>query len=101
MVFTPSPLLLKLLYNRGSLHNLPDQQGVAFSIKNLLDTVQLTGVEQVSIGGVVVPAAAIQLELAGGAVRLASSLGPEPGQALELAVGQGLTFMLATAPLPE
>ncbi|WP_317172161.1 hypothetical protein [Hymenobacter sp. BRD67] len=27
MIFTPSPMLLKLLYNRGSLHNLPEGQG--------------------------------------------------------------------------
>lgn len=48
MVFTPSPMLLKLLYTRGSLHNQPDGAGVAFSIKNRLDTVRLTGVQQVS-----------------------------------------------------
>ena len=33
MVFTPSPMLLKLLYTRGSLHNLPQDAGVAFSIQ--------------------------------------------------------------------
>ncbi|NML66063.1 hydroxymethylglutaryl-CoA reductase [Hymenobacter sp. RP-2-7] len=99
MVFTPSPLLLKLLYNRGSLHNLPDQQGVAFRIKNRLDTVCLTGVEEVRIGSQVVPASAIELDL-DGERRPATSLGPAAGQALELPVGQELTFVLATPPLP-
>ena len=102
MVFTPSPLLLKLLYNRGSLHNLPDQAGVAFSIKNRLDTVRLTGVEQVQLGSLVVPASAITLDPgAGAAPRPAASLGAAAGQALELPVGQGLTFQLAVPPLPE
>ena len=52
MVFTPSPMLLKLLYTRGSLHNLPQNAGVAFSIKNRLDTVSVTGFKQVQIGDV-------------------------------------------------
>ncbi|WP_232341453.1 hydroxymethylglutaryl-CoA reductase [Hymenobacter ginkgonis] len=93
-------MLLKLLYNRGSLHNLPDGQGVAFSIKNRLDTVHLTGVGHVAIGGVVVPPEHIQLDLGGGERRLATSLGAA-GQALELAVGQVVSFVLDTASLPE
>ena len=94
-------MLLKLLYNRGSLHNLPDGQGVAFSIKNRLDTVRLTGVKQVKIGDVTVPADHIQLDLGGGDLRPATGIGPAEGQALELAVGQGLTFLLATPALAE
>jgi hydroxymethylglutaryl-CoA reductase (NADPH) len=100
MVFTPSPMLLKLLYNRGSLHNLPDGQGVAFSIKNRLDTVRLTAIGHVKVGGTVVTAEHITLDLGGGELRPAASLGAD-GQAVELAVGQGLTFVLATETLAE
>ena len=100
MVFTPSPMLLKLLYNRGSLHNLPEQRGVAFSLKNRLDTVRLTGIEHIKIGGQVVPASASALDLGGGELRPATSLGPGAGQTLALPVGQELTFVLAMPPLP-
>ncbi|MFD1467712.1 hydroxymethylglutaryl-CoA reductase [Hymenobacter caeli] len=101
MVFTPSPMLLKLLYTRGSLHNLPDGQGVAFSIKNRLDTVNITGLRQVQVGDVVVPAAQVTLDLGNGETRPAAGLGPAEGQALALPVGRALTFALATPPLPE
>ncbi len=100
MVFTPSPLLLKLLYTRGSLHNRPEGAGVAFSIKNRLDTVRLTGVRQVRLGAQVVPADKIKLDLGGGEVLAATQLGPEK-QAIDLPVGRALTFLLDTAPLPE
>jgi hydroxymethylglutaryl-CoA reductase (NADPH) len=97
MVFTPSPMLLKLLYTRGSLHNQPDGAGVAFSIKNRLDTVQLTSVKQVQLDDVVVPTASIRLDLGGGDVRPATALGADGP--LNLPVGQVLTFLLATPPL--
>jgi len=97
MLFTPSPMLLKLLYTRGSLHNQPDGAGVAFSIKNRLDTVRLLDVQQVQLDDMVVPAASIQLDLGGGDVRPADALGATGG--LELPVGQALTFQLATPPL--
>jgi hydroxymethylglutaryl-CoA reductase (NADPH) len=100
MVFTPSPLLLKLLYTRGSLHNRPEGAGVAFSIKNRLDTVRLTGVRQVRLGGQVVPADKIKLDLGGGEVLAATDLSAE-AQALELPVGRALTFLLDMPPLPE
>jgi hydroxymethylglutaryl-CoA reductase (NADPH) len=100
MVFTPSPLLLKLLYTRGSLHNRPEGTGVAFSIKNRLDTVRLTGVRQVRLGEEVVSADKIKLDLGSGEVVAASQLGPE-GRAIDLPVGRALTFLLDTAPLPE
>lgn len=100
MVFTPSPMLLKLLYNRGSLHNLPEGQGVAFSIKNRLDTVRLTGLRQVTLGAVVVPASHVRLDLGGGDVRPATSLG-EGAQAVELLVGHSATFLLDTPALAE
>jgi len=93
-------MLLKLLYNRGSLHNLPDGQGVAFSIKNRLDTVALTKLTQVKIGAVVVPAARIQLDLGGGEVRAGASVGAG-AQAIELPVGRTLTFLLAMPALAE
>ena len=41
-------MLLKLLYTRGSLHNTPN--GVAFSLKNRLDTVRLTSFGGVRVG---------------------------------------------------
>lgn len=102
MVFTPSPMLLKLLYTRGSLHNLPDGRGVAFSIKNRLDTVRLTGVERVQIGEAVVEADRIRLDLGNGEQRPAASLGAADGQSLELPVGRALGFVLeGAAPLPQ
>jgi hydroxymethylglutaryl-CoA reductase (NADPH) len=97
MLFTPSPMLLKLLYTRGSLHNRPEGEGVAFSIKNRLDTVRLTSVQQVQLDDVVVPAAGVRLDLGGGDVRLAESLGADGP--LNLQVGQVLTFLLDTSPL--
>jgi len=100
MVFTPSPMLLKLLYNRGSLHNLPEGQGVAFSIKNRLDTVRVTGVGQVVIGERVVPASHIRLDLGGGDERAGTAVSAN-GAAIELPVGRVITFVLDTAPLPE
>ncbi|RZK29434.1 MAG: hydroxymethylglutaryl-CoA reductase, partial [Hymenobacter sp.] len=100
MVFTPSPMLLKLLYNRGSLHNLPEGKGVAFSIKNRLDTVRLTGLRQVKLGSLVVPATHIQLDLGGGDVRPSSSFQAE-GQSIELPVGHTITFLLDTPALAE
>ncbi|MGI4870175.1 MAG: hydroxymethylglutaryl-CoA reductase [Janthinobacterium lividum] len=89
-------MLLKLLYNRGSLHNLPDGQGVAFSIKNRLDTVSLTGVAHVKIGDVLVPAEKIRLDLGDGDVRPAMGTPP-----IELPVGRTLTFVLDTPALAE
>jgi hydroxymethylglutaryl-CoA reductase (NADPH) len=99
MVFTPSPLLLKLLYTRGSLHNRPEGAGVAFSIKNRLDTVRLTGVRQVRLGGQVVPAEGIKLDLGNGEVLEGSSINTQ--HSIELPVGRALTFWLAMPPLPE
>nr|WP_317129618.1 hydroxymethylglutaryl-CoA reductase [Hymenobacter setariae] len=90
-------MLLKLLYTRGSLHNQPDGAGVAFSIKNRLDTVRLMKVEQVRLDDTVVPAANIRLDLGGGDIRPATDLGADGS--LNLPVGQVLTFSLATPPL--
>jgi hydroxymethylglutaryl-CoA reductase (NADPH) len=99
MVYTPSPMLLKLLYTRGSLRNLPDGTGVAFSIKNRLDTVRLTGMQQVQVDELVVPAANIRLDLGGGDVRPAAEV--DATQSIELPVGQSLTFLLDMPALPE
>ncbi|AMR29802.1 hydroxymethylglutaryl-CoA reductase [Hymenobacter psoromatis] len=99
-MFTPSPMLLKLLYNRGSLRNLPEGQGVAFSIKNRLDTARLTGLRQVRIGEVIVPATHIQLDLGGSERRPGASLDAD-SQAIELPVGRTITFVLATPALAE
>jgi len=81
------------------LRNLPDDQGVSFSIKNCLDTVRLTGMWQVTIGQLVVLAEHIKLDF-GGELRAAASLGTQD-QAVELAVGQELTFLLSTKALAE
>ena len=98
MAFTPSPLLLKLLYNRGSLRNLPAGQGVAFSIKNRLDTARLTGLRQVTLGSVVVPASHIRLDLGGGELRDSADIDAD-SQAIELPVGRVITFLLSTPAL--
>jgi hydroxymethylglutaryl-CoA reductase (NADPH) len=100
MVFTPSPMLLKLLYNRGSLHNLPEGKGVAFSIKNRLDTVHLTGLRQVKLGTVEVPATHVQLDLGGGELRAGTDLDAD-SQKIELPVGRTITFLLDTPALAE
>jgi hydroxymethylglutaryl-CoA reductase (NADPH) len=97
MLFTPSPMLLKLLYTRGSLHNQPDGEGVAFSIKNRLDNVRLISVQQVQLDEVVVSATSVRLDIGGGEVRPAAALGAD--EPLNLPVGQVLTFLLDTPPL--
>ncbi|WP_229725286.1 hydroxymethylglutaryl-CoA reductase [Hymenobacter baengnokdamensis] len=93
-------MLLKLLYNRGSLHNLPEGRGVAFSIKNRLDTVRLTGLKQVKIGEVVVLDTRIQLDLGNGDLRAGTALDADK-QAIELPVGRTITFVLDMPALPE
>ena len=93
-------MLLKLLYNRGSLHNLSEGQGVAFSIKNRLDTARLIGLTQVKLGEVVVPATRIKLDLGEGDTRPGTSLGAA-GQSIELPVGRTITFVLDTPALAE
>ncbi|ALD22320.1 hydroxymethylglutaryl-CoA reductase [Hymenobacter sp. DG25A] len=98
MLFTPSPMLLKLLYTRGSLHNTPN--GVAFSIKNRLDTVHLTGIDHVQIGDTKILPEHISLDLGNGDVRPATGLGPD-GLSIEFPVGHSLIFLLETPPLPE
>jgi len=100
MVFTPSPMLLKLLYTRGSLHNLPQNEGVAFSIKNRLDTVTLTGIEKVRIGDTEIPADKIEVDMGGGERRPATAINGN-GQAIELPVGRSLMFVLDTPALKE
>lgn len=100
MIFSPSPALLQLLYTRNSLHNLPQQTGVAFSIKNRLDTVKLTGFKQVQIGAAVVMADKIQLDLGNGERRNATDIDADEG-ALELPLGSSLMFRLDILSLPE
>ena len=100
MVFTPSPMLLKLLYTRGSLHNLPQQGGVAFSIKNRLDNARVTGFRQVKIGDLVIPAEQIQVDLGNGERRPATAIDAD-GLAIELPVGRSLMIVLDCPPLTE
>ncbi|SNC76419.1 3-hydroxy-3-methylglutaryl-coenzyme A reductase [Hymenobacter gelipurpurascens] len=98
MLFTPSPMLLKLLYTRGSLHNTPE--GVAFSIKNRLDTVRITRVEAVVLDGNRIGVEQIALDLGEGDVRPATTFNAD-GAGFTLPVGQSATFHLATEHLPE
>ncbi len=99
MVFTPSPMLLKLLYTRGSLHNQPSG-GVAFSLKNRLDAVRVTGFEQVQVGHITVPADRIAVSLEGEAPRPATAI-DAAAQALDLPVGRSLVLQLEMEALPE
>ncbi|SHI37054.1 3-hydroxy-3-methylglutaryl-coenzyme A reductase [Hymenobacter daecheongensis DSM 21074] len=98
MIFTPSPMLLKLLYTRGSLHNTPE--GVAFSIKNRLDTVHLSRIDYVQLDDVRIGPEQIALDLGEGDVRPAAAFNAD-GAGFALPVGQSATFHLATEPLPE
>ncbi|WP_426489596.1 hydroxymethylglutaryl-CoA reductase [Hymenobacter sp. 102] len=98
MIFTPSPMLLKLLYTRGSLHNTPE--GVAFSIKNRLDTVRITRVEAVVLDGKRIGVEEIALDLGSGDVRPATTFNADAA-GFTLPVGQSATFHLHTAPLKE
>ncbi|UOQ73031.1 hydroxymethylglutaryl-CoA reductase [Hymenobacter cellulosilyticus] len=98
MIFTPSPMLLKLLYTRGSLHNTPE--GVAFSIKNRLDTVRITRIDAVLIDGQRLGVEQIALDLGNGDVRPATVFNADSA-GFELPVGQAATFHLATDKLPE
>ena len=97
MVFTPSPMLLKLLYTRGSLHNLPQNAGVAFSIKNRLDTVRLTGFGRVQIGDVAGFRYEVQ-NLQGRPVRKGTC---RPGQNDVAGMAAGLYLLVTTSPEGE
>ncbi|UOQ53858.1 hydroxymethylglutaryl-CoA reductase [Hymenobacter cellulosivorans] len=98
MIFTPSPMLLKLLYTRGSLHNTPE--GVAFSIKNRLDTVRITRIDAVLIDGQRLGLEQIALDLGNGDVRPATVFNADSA-GYELPVGQAATFHLVTEHLKE
>ncbi|MCA8833213.1 hydroxymethylglutaryl-CoA reductase [Hymenobacter pini] len=98
MIFTPSPMLLKLLYTRGSLRNTPE--GVAFSIKNRLDTVRITRVEAVVLDGKRIGVEQIALDLGAGDVRPATMFNADAA-GFTLPVGQSATFHLHTEPLKE
>ncbi|HLK98822.1 MAG TPA: hypothetical protein VK364_13710, partial [Hymenobacter sp.] len=99
MIFTPSPMLLKLLYTRGSLHNTPN--GVAFSIKNRLDTVYFTRLDYVQIGQHRVTPDHIALDLGDGDIRPVPDALSRTPNGLEFAVGHSITFNLTMPPLPE
>ena len=92
-------MLLKLLYTRGSLHNQPTG-GVAFSLKNRLDTVRVTGFEKVQVGDMTVPADRITVALEGEAPRPAAAI-DATAQAVDLPVGRSLTLQLDLEALPE
>ncbi|PJJ53050.1 hydroxymethylglutaryl-CoA reductase [Hymenobacter chitinivorans] len=98
MIFTPSPMLLKLLYTRGSLHNTPE--GVAFSIKNRLDTVRITRIDSVLIDGQRLGVEQIALDFGNGDVRPATVFNADSA-GYELPVGQAATFHLVTEQLKE
>lgn len=98
MIFTPSPMLLKLLYTRGSLHNTPE--GVAFSIKNRLDTVRITRIDHVQLDGVKIGVEQIALDLGNGDVRPATVFNADH-TGFTLPVGQSATFHLHTDKLSD
>ncbi|MBT9392023.1 hydroxymethylglutaryl-CoA reductase [Hymenobacter sp. NST-14] len=98
MLFTPSPMLLKLLYTRGSLHNTPE--GVAFSIKNRLDTVRITRIDYVQIDDQRLGVEQIAIDLGQGDVRPAVAFNADAA-GFTLPVGQSATFHLATDQLSE
>lgn len=98
MVFTPSPMLLKLLYTRGSLRNTPE--GVAFSIKNRLDTVRITRIDFVQLDDVRLGVSEIAIDLGEGDVRPAVVFNADSA-GFTLPVGQSATFYLATSQLAE
>jgi hydroxymethylglutaryl-CoA reductase (NADPH) len=60
-MFGVPSLLLKQLYNRGSLRNT--QNGVAFGIKNRLSDTQITQIYSVSVGGTAIDLQHIQIDL--------------------------------------
>ncbi|WP_350356585.1 hydroxymethylglutaryl-CoA reductase [Hymenobacter canadensis] len=91
-------MLLKLLYTRGSLHNTPE--GVAFSIKNRLDTVRITRIDHVQLDGVKIGVEQIALDLGEGDVRPATTFNADSA-GFTLPVGQAATFHLATEHLKE
>ncbi|AII52197.1 hydroxymethylglutaryl-CoA reductase [Hymenobacter sp. APR13] len=91
-------MLLKLLYTRGSLHNTPE--GVAFSIKNRLDTVRITRIDYVQLDGVKIGVEQIALDLGEGDVRPATIFNADSA-GYTLPVGQAATFHLATEHLKE
>ncbi|WP_333490317.1 hydroxymethylglutaryl-CoA reductase [Hymenobacter yonginensis] len=91
-------MLLKLLYTRGSLHNTPE--GVAFSIKNRLDTVRITRIDHVQLDGVKIGVEQIALDLGEGDVRPATIFNADSA-GYTLPVGQAATFHLATEHLKE
>ncbi|MBC6991270.1 hydroxymethylglutaryl-CoA reductase [Hymenobacter sp. BT491] len=99
MIFTPSPMLLKLLYTRGSLHNTPT--GVAFSLKNRLDTVRLTRLDFVQIGEQRITPEHIGLDFGNGEVRPAPEVLGSAPDGLEFPVGHSIMFHLTTPALPE
>ena len=99
MVFTPSPMLLKLLYTRGSLRNTPN--GVAFSIKNRLDTVRFTRLDYVQVGEQRVEPEHIALDLGDGDLRPVRDALSRPPGGLDFPVGHSITFHLTTAALTE
>ena len=65
-------LVLKQLYNRGSLKNAA--KGVQFSMKNRLSDGKLTGLESVSIGGKNVPIEDVLVDCGNGDIRPATEL---------------------------
>ncbi|MGY2130997.1 hydroxymethylglutaryl-CoA reductase [Hymenobacter sp. HD11105] len=99
MIFTPSPMLLKLLYTRGSLRNTPN--GVAFSIKNRLDTVRFTRLDYVQIDEQRITPEHIALDLGDGDIRPAPDVLSRTPGGLEFLVGHSITFYLTTAALSE
>ncbi|MCA9790757.1 MAG: hydroxymethylglutaryl-CoA reductase [Candidatus Eremiobacteraeota bacterium] len=95
MPFIPS-LVLRKLYQRSSLRNT--HRGVAFSLKNRLGEVIVLGVESFRLDGEPVPLNLIKANLPSRSLTL-DRLNAD--DALELAVGDHLSLVLAIEPLEE
>jgi hydroxymethylglutaryl-CoA reductase (NADPH) len=75
-------LILKQMYNLGSLANAPD--GVHFSLKNRLADATLTGLSEVRINGTRVPLDRLTLGVASGLPITAAEIGPQNALAFPL-----------------
>jgi len=75
MLFKIPSLLLKQLYNFGSLENT--DSGVRFGLKNRLTDVSVVGLGRLAIDGVALEPAAISIELGDGEELAATAVSPE------------------------
>jgi hydroxymethylglutaryl-CoA reductase (NADPH) len=90
-------LILKQMYNFGSLKNVPD--GVHFSLKNRLADATLTSLSEVRINGNRVPLDHLTMGFEDGAALAASAIGPD--NALEFPLRRVVRVHARMEPLPR